>query len=74
MTARGKFSLKATVDVNYGNSANARWVDIWAAAVAVTTLCTFRGYAGTSSAPSGFSVIVNIASKGLGSGNETASS
>ena len=74
MAALSQFSLKVTVDVKNGNSANARWVDIWAAAVAVTTLCTATGYAGTSSAPSGFSVIVDIGSKGLGSGNETASS
>ena len=74
MTALGELSLRVTIDVKKGISANARWVDIWAAAVAVTTLCTAKGYAGTSSAPSGFSVIVDIGLKGLGSGNETASS
>ena len=73
MAARRQFGLKATVDVLQGNSVNARWVDIWAATVAVTTLCTAKGYAGKSRAPSGFSVIVDIASKDLGSGNETAS-
>ena len=74
MTARGQFSLRVTVDVKKGKSAIARWVDIWAAAVAVTTLCTAQGYAGTSSMPSGFFVTVDIGSNGLGSGNETATS
>ena len=74
MTALGKLALRVTVDVKNGNSANARWVDIWAAAVAVTTICIAKGFAGTSSVPSGFSVTVDLDLKGLGSGNETASS
>lgn len=72
--ALGELRLRMTVDVKNGNSANARWLDIWAAAVAVTTVCIARGFAGTSSVPSGFSVTVDIGLKGLGSGNETASS
>ena len=74
MTALSELSLRLTVDVKKGKSANARWVDIWAAAVAVTTLCVAHGFAGTSSVPSGFSVSVDIGLKSLGSGNETASS
>ncbi|KAM0801060.1 hypothetical protein BDR22DRAFT_962541 [Usnea florida] len=72
--SHGQFSLRATVDVKKGKNASGRWVDVWAAAVAVTSLCTARGYAGTSSMPRGFIVTVDIGSKGLGSENETATS
>ena len=49
-----------TVDVENRNRVIARWLDVWAAAVAVTTLCTAKGYAGTSGVPSGLSVTVDI--------------
>lgn len=68
------YSLEVTVNVEKRNRVNARWFDIWAAAVAVTTLCLAKGYAGTSGVPTGLSVTVGIGSKGLGLGNETASS
>lgn len=67
------FGLRLTVDVEHRNPVRARWFDIWAGAVAVTAMCTIRGYAGVSGVPSGLSVILELAA-GPEVGNETASS
>ncbi|KAF6219709.1 hypothetical protein HO133_003534 [Letharia lupina] len=52
-------SLK--VDVEHRNRVDARWFDVWAGAVAVTAICTLRGYAGISGLPSGLRVTLKAA-------------
>lgn len=65
--------MKLTVDVEHRNTVTARWFDVWAGAVAVTAMCTLRGYSGISGAPSGLSVTVELV-RGSRLGNETAGS
>ena len=63
--------LRSTVDVEHRDTVTARWFDVWAGAVAVTAMCTVRGYSGTAGLSNGLSVTVE-AVRGPVLGNETA--
>lgn len=69
--ARWTPRLRSTVDVEHRDTVTARWFDVWAGAVAVTAMCTVRGYSGTSGLSNGLSVTVEAA-RGQVMGNESA--
>ena len=64
--------LRSTVNVEHRDTVTtARWFDVWAGAVAVTAMCTVRGYSGTAGLSDGLSVTVEVV-RGPVLGNETA--
>ena len=62
------------VDVDHRSAVTARWVDVWAGAVAVGAMCAARGYTGISGLHSGLEVSLDANPGRLGHGNGTVGS
>ena len=62
------------VDVDHRSTVIARWVDIWAGAVAVGAMCASRGYTGISGQVNGLEVSLDAIPGRVGHGNGTVTS
>ena len=66
--------MRVKVDVDHRNTVTARWVDVWAGAVAVGATCASKGYTGISGVTSGLEVSLEAIPGRVGHGNGTVAS